>query len=97
MTTTNALKLTNLKALFTKAAMVGLVAGAVFMAAPQKANAQIVFGVRIGHARVGYIAPAPVYVAPAYGYYGPSYYAAPAYGYRYDHRGWDRHDRRFYR
>lgn len=94
----NALKFTNLKALFTKTAMVGLVAGAAFMAAPQKANAQVAFGVHFGRPiyRRPYYAP-PVYIAPV----GPAYAYGPAY-YGYDHRYWDRRehwdrDHRFYR
>ena len=81
--------------------MIGLVAGAAFMAAPAKANAQVAVGIRFGrpiYRRPIYVAP-PVYVAPvgpAYAYgYGPAYYGPR--GYAYDHRGWDRRDHRGYR
>jgi hypothetical protein len=101
MKTTNVLNFSNAKALITKAAMVGLVAGAALLAAPTKANAQVAFGLRIGHARVGvygpgpayynpgpvYYGPRPVYVAPAYGY---GYYGAPGYRRDWDRRDWDR-------
>jgi hypothetical protein len=84
----NSFKLANVKALFTKAAMIGLVAGAAFMAAPAKANAQIAVGIRFGrpiYRRPVYVAPVPIYAGPAYGY-------APAYGY--DRRpDWDRDHR----
>jgi hypothetical protein len=60
------MKITSLKATVAKVFTVGLLAGAVAMAAPQKADAQVRFGVRIG---------GPVYVGPAYRPYG---YVAPA-------------------
>ena len=90
---------TNLKALLTKAAIAGLVAGAAFMAAPQQANAQVAVGLRFGHARVGVYAPGPVYAEP-YRYYAPPpvYVAPPVYGYyggRYYERRWN--GRRIYR
>jgi hypothetical protein len=89
----NALRLSNVKTLFPKAALLGLVAGAAFLAAPQKANAQVAFGVRVGPARV-FVAPRPIYVAPRR-YYAPPVYVAPApvYGYGYYHR--DFYDRRW--
>jgi hypothetical protein len=104
MKITNVLNLANAKALLTRAAMVGLVAGAAFMATPAKANAQVALGLRIGHARVGVYAPGPAYYNPAPVYYNPGpVYVAPAYGYAYgyrpdynryrDHRDFD-HDRR---
>lgn len=100
MKLTNALNLVNAKAFFTRAAMVGLVAGAAFMATPAKANAQVAFGLRVGHARVGVYAPGPVYYNPAPVYYNPApVYAAPAYGYGYEgyrhDRDWDRDRRDF--
>jgi hypothetical protein len=71
------MKITNLKATVAKVFTVGLLAGAVAMAAPQKAEAQVSFGVRVG---------GPVYARPAY----RPYYAAPApyayYGYGYGPR-----------
>ena len=89
------MKTTNVKAMVAKMFTVGLVAAAVVMAAPTKAEAQVAIGVRIGHG--GYYAPAyrrPIVVepAPVYGYYGPAYYAPH---YDYDHhfdydRRWDR-------
>ncbi len=58
---TNSIKTNGLKGIFTKVLLAGSMAAAVFMAAPQKAEAQrIAVGVQFGH---------PVY-APAYGYYG---------------------------
>ena len=83
---------TNLKAILTKTAMVGLVAGAALMAAPQKANAQVAIGIHFGHRPV-YVAPAPYYVPPVA--YGPAY-VAPAYGYYGYDRGYYHRDR-FYR
>jgi hypothetical protein len=105
MKLTNALKLNTVKTLTTKAAMVAVLAGAAFLATPTKANAQVAFGVRVGHVGVGYVAPRRYYVAPYERVYAPPVYVAPApvYGYYgprviYDRRhDWDRHDRRFYR
>ena len=84
------MKLTNVKAMFTKVAMVGLVAGAIALAAPAKADAQVVVGVGFGYPHPGY-------------YYGPDYYARLRFEqerrhaewvrvheydrYHYDHRG----------
>ena len=87
------MKITNVKAMVAKVFSIGLLAGAVVMAAPAKAEAQVGIGVRIGPAYPVY--HRPVYVAPpVYGYYGPRYYGG-FYGRPY---GWDRfHDRRFYR
>jgi len=96
------MKITNVKAMVAKMFTVGLLAAAVVMAAPAKAEAQVAVGVRIGHGP--YFAPAyrrPYFVepAPVVGFYGPAYYG-PRYGF--DHRyGWDRReefrheDRRF--
>jgi hypothetical protein len=81
------MKISNLKATVAKVFTVGLLAGAVAMAAPQKADAQVSFGVRVGAPVYGRPAYRP-YVAPApYGYYG--HYAPPRY-YHYDrfHRGY---------
>ena len=70
--------MTTFKGILAKVATVGLLAGAVAMAAPQKAEAQVRFGVRIG----GPVYVGPRYVAPpVYGYYGPQYYGHPYYGY----------------
>jgi len=91
------MKITNVKAMVAKVFTVGLLAAAVAIAAPAKADAQVAVGVRIGHGPYfGPVYRRPVYVAPApvYGFYGPSFYAHPY--------GWDRHefyrheDRRFY-
>jgi len=83
------MKITNVKAMVAKGVTVGLLAGAVMLAAPAKADAQqFAVGVRVGYP--GY------YGYPAYGYYGPDYYArrhaewvrAHEFGrYHYDHRG----------
>ncbi len=81
------MKVTNLKAMMAKAITAGALAGAVFMAAPTKAEAQVSFGVRFG--RPVYVAPRPVYVVP------PVY----GYGFGYDrfaydrHLAWERHER----
>lgn len=103
MKTNRVLHVDSLKALFTKVALIGFVAGVALLATPVKANAQIAFGFRIGHARVGVYAPGPAYYAPSYGYYAPApayyppepVYGAPAYGYYNDnaydrHEGWER-------
>jgi hypothetical protein len=94
------MKITNVKAMVAKMFTVGLLAAAVVIAAPSKAEAQVGIGVRIGPAR-GPVFRGPVVVAPrpvyGYGYgYGPHFYGRP---YGWDHReGFYRHeDRRFYR
>ena len=89
------MKITNVKAMVAKIFTVGLLAGAVVLAAPTTAQAQIGIGVRIGPARPF---RGPVYIAPAPVVYG-GFYGRPFYG---PHYGWDRrevfvHDRRFYR
>ena len=53
--------LTNVKSMVAKAMAVGMVAGAFALATPQKAEAQVSFGVQVGYP--------PVYA------YGPGYYA----------------------
>ncbi|ADW67516.1 hypothetical protein [Granulicella tundricola] len=63
------MKITNVKAMVAKVMTVGLLAGAVVMAAPA-AQAQVRVGIGIG-------VRGPVYGGPAYG--GPVY-AAPVYG-----------------
>ena len=70
------MNMTNLKATVAKVFTVGLLAGAVAIAAPAKADAQVAFGVRVGPVFVGHRYAPPVYVGPAYGYgyYGPRYY-----------------------
>ena len=92
------MKITNAKAMVAKMFTVGLLAAAVVITAPTKADAQVAVGVRIGHGP--YFAPAyrrPIVVepGPAVGFYGPAFYG-PRYG-------WDRRDvyfrhedRRFY-
>ena len=95
----NVVNAKSFKAMVAKVFTVGLLAGAVAIAAPTKAEAQVSFGVRVGPA-VGYVGPVyrrPVYVAPAPVYGG--YYAPGFYGPRYDHYAWDRRhfDRRFHR
>ena len=94
------MKITNVKAMVAKVFTVGLLAAAVVMAAPTKAEAQVAVGVRIGHG--GYYAPVyrrPYVVepAPVYGYYGPAYYG-PRYDYdrRWDRREYFRHDDRHF-
>ena len=87
------MKITNVKAMVAKMFTVGLLAAAVVLAAPTKAEAQVAVGVRIGHGP--YFAPAyrrPYFVepAPVVGFYGPAYY-----GPRYDfdrRRDWDRRE-----
>ncbi len=81
------MKLSNLKAAAAKVFTVGLLAGAVALAAPSKAEAQVAFGVRIG---------GPVY---AHGYYGPRPYVAPYgyYGYAPRHFYYDRWHRGYWR
>ena len=64
----------NIAKLFT----LGLTVGALALAAPHKADAQVGFGVRVG--------PVVVHGGPVYGrpYYAPRYYApVPVYGYGY--------------
>ncbi len=81
------MKITNVKAMVAKFFTVGLLAAAVFIATPSKAEAQVGIGVRIGPAPYfGPVYRRPVYVAPApvYGYYGPAFYGRPY--------GWDRHE-----
>jgi hypothetical protein len=84
------MKITNVKAMVAKMFTVGLVAGAIVIAAPTKAQAQVSFGVRVGNAP--YYAPPyarPVPVAPVYGYAGGYY--APEYRHDFDRdRDWDR-------
>lgn len=69
---------TGSKAIVAKVFTLGLLAAAVALASPSKANAQVSFGVRFGAPAYGpAYAPAyrrPVYVAPAYGYYAPGAY-----------------------
>jgi hypothetical protein len=71
------MKITNVKAMVAKVFTVGLLAAAVVMASPTKAEAQVAVGVRIGHGQ--YFAPAyrrPYVVepAPVVGFYGPAFY-----------------------
>ncbi len=77
------MKFTNVRAMAAKAMMVvGLAAGTVALAAPQKAEAQVAFGVRVGPPVVAY--------RPAYrpGFYGPAYYGPRYYGPAYYGRGY---------
>ncbi len=104
----NKLNVANVKALFTKVALIGFAAGGALLITPAKANAQVAFGFRVGHARVGVYAPGPAYYAPAPAYYAPApeyyqvqpRYAVPAYGYAngngyYRHEEWEREHRDF--
>ncbi len=77
--------LTHLKGMFTKVAIAGALAGVMFMAAPQKADAQVV--VRFGGPRAFYgprvvVAP-PIFYGPGYGYYPRDRWA---FDHRFDHR-----------
>jgi len=81
---------TNVKAMIAKGVTVGLLAGAFALAAPAKADAQVVVGLQVGYPHYGY-------------YYGPDYYARLRFEearrheewvraheferYHYDHRG----------
>jgi len=96
----NVVNANSFKAMVAKVFTVGLLAGAVAIAAPTKAQAQVSFGVRVGPAR-GYYGPVyrrPVYVAPPVygGFYGPGFYGPRFDRYAWDHRRFDR-DHRFYR
>jgi len=80
------------KAIFPKAALLGL-AAAAFMAAPQKASAQVAIGIHFGHRPV-YAAPVPAYV-PAYNQpyiadYG--FYPQATVVYGSDRRDWNRRE-----
>lgn len=73
------MKATQMKSMITKVMTAGLLAGALFFAAPKKANAQVTFGVQLG--------------TPAYGYgytAYPDYYARRDY---YDHLRWEQERR----
>ena len=85
------MKIANVKAMVAKLFTVGLVAGAIAVAAPAKAQAQVSFGVHVGAAPYY----PPVYgrpVPPAYPIYGGYYGPHP--GFRYDeylrHREFER-------
>lgn len=87
------MKLTSIKAMVAKAMAVGLVAGALVLAAPQKAQAQVRIGVQFGYP--------PVYAyAPGYAYpsYPPDYYARRDYYERLrcererQREAWERHE-----
>jgi len=58
------MKLTNVKALATKAMVAAVAAGALLFAAPTKSQAQVVVGFTFGHPAPVYVAPRPIYVAP---------------------------------
>ena len=62
-----------------------VIAGAALTVAAPAAKAQVAFGVEVGGPR--YYAPAPVYVAPGYGY--DNGYVAPGYGHA-AHEYWER-------
>lgn len=70
------MNITNVKALVAKMFTVGLIAGAVVIAAPSKAQAQISLGVRVGP-----VVSRPIYRGDVY---------APGYYDRYDHEAWER-------
>jgi hypothetical protein len=88
----NVVNARSFKAMVAKVFTVGLLAGAVAIAVPTKAQAQVSFGVRVGPA-VGYVGPGyrrPIYVAPPApvygGFYGPAFHGR-FYGRPYwDHR-----------
>ncbi len=83
------MKISSLKATVAKVFTVGLLAGAVAMAAPQKADAQVSFGVRVGGPVYGRPAYRPYpYVAPVP--YGYGYYSPRVYHYDRFHRGYRR-------
>ena len=71
------MKITNVKAMVAKMFTVGLVAAAIVVAAPTKAQAQVTFGVRVGppvaYYGGGYSNPSYDYRNPQYGYYGRDY------------------------
>jgi hypothetical protein len=80
------MKIANAKAFVTKAIVATVAAGALLFAAPTKSQAQVVVGVRFGR-------PAPVYVAPARGYFAPRpVYVAPAPYFAYRRDAYIRHD-----
>ena len=92
--------LKGIKGTFTKIMVAGALAGAVMLAAPQKADAQQ-FGFHIGFGRpvAGpvYAAPAygPVYAAPYAPVYRPGFYADYHRDDFYRHQRWER-DRQFH-
>lgn len=71
------MKITNVKAMVAKMFTVGVVAAAIVVAAPTKAEAQVRFGVRVGppvaYYGNGYSNPSYDYRNPQYGYYGRDY------------------------
>ena len=79
------MKLTSVKSMLVKGVTVGVLAGAVVLAAPAKANAEVVVGVGFGspHYAYGY---APTYYAP--GYYGRWHRPVPVYRYCTPRRRW---------
>ena len=82
------MKLTKMKAMVAKVMAVGLAAGALALAAPQKAEAQVSFGVQVGYP--------PVYAyGPGYAY-PPDYYARRDYYERLriqrEREAWERHE-----
>jgi hypothetical protein len=87
------MNIANAKTLAAKFFTLGLMAGAVALASPAKAQAQVSVGIRLGQPwHGGYVRRGPVYVAPApaYGYYDANVYGANYYG-----RGYGDGDRRF--
>ncbi len=67
------MKLTNAKEMMIKAMMVGLAAGTLALAVPQKAQAQVSFGIQVGR-------PAPMAAyAPGYVAYPRDYWARREY------------------
>lgn len=71
------MKITDVKAMVAKMFTVGLVAAAIVVAAPTKAEAQVSFGVRVGppvaYYGNGYSNPQYGYGNQQYGYYGRDY------------------------
>lgn len=80
------MKLTNAKSMVKKGLTVGLLAGAVALAAPAKANAEVVIGVGVAP-YVGYHGPI---------YYGPGYYERLRIEELRRHEAWVRAHERFY-
>jgi hypothetical protein len=89
---TNSIQGFSVKGILTKVVVAGALAGAVLIAAPQKAEAQgFRIGVQIGHP--GYYAPvAPVVYGPAYGY-REDFHARQRREEFLRHEAWERHER----
>src|SRR5215470_19547975 len=80
------MKLTSIKSMIAKGVTVGLLAGAVALAAPAKAEAQqFAVGVQFGSPSYGYVAPADYYARQRY----EAYCREQA---RLQHEAWLRHE-----